>query len=824
MGDRRVAALRTGLGIQAVLTALAALILLAFPGIPSPPLYVSLAGFAMAGILIASNGISAYLKVFVSVYGVGYLLLAGSKTVAAMGLLPPVVAALLPPAFAATGAVVFAAIVLGISHLEPIRAITNIADPYFANRDKPTKEIGLFRWFGTTEGRIGRNLVALSIFVNFADVALTLRFNFFYRDIYNSLQEYDANAFWYQLLWVFVPLATLNIAIGMFDLFVDSSLLIRWRTWLTHSLYERWLGNGTHYRIPFTDEEADNPDQRIQADVNSFIVQTTTLSIRLLSQAAQLVSFIVILWTLSRDFVVPFTDTVIPGFLVWLVIAYAVVGTWLTHLIGRPLIGLDFRQEQVEANFRFALARNRIYSEQIALLRGERAEASRLSSLFHSVIDNYVGIIFRRIKLIAFTFSYRQASVIFPMVLAAPSFFAKKITLGALQQTSQAFGQVQSSLSFFVDSYTTLAAYKANTIRLGSFRRAMTKAEALEAAGYGLVQGNDSAGDVTARDLVLALPNGKPIVTADALTLPRGGATLVTGPSGSGKSTLFRAIAGIWPFGKGRVDVPAGQSALLLPQRPYIPQGTLRGAVVYPNTTDQFPDAAIRDALTAAQLAHLVDHLDESDTWERRLSGGEQQRLAIARALLAKPEWLFLDEATASSTSLPRRPSTGCCASGFPARRSCRSAIARRSTPSTTGASRSSRRAACSSRACSGSRCRQSSRRHDRPSLRREGSRCPAAQPCGLPPIDAGAVPCPSSRARRGDPGQRDISKIWRDPGPFALLARASVVRLTPSATRRRPGPPARSPPGRGRRASPPSCRRRRARTGSTAIRERSPR
>ncbi len=648
MGDRRVAALRTGLGIQAVLTALAALILLAFPGIPSPPLYVSLAGFAMAGILIASNGISAYLKVFVSVYGVGYLLLAGSKTVAAMGLLPPVVAALLPPAFAATGAVVFAAIVLGISHLEPIRAITNIADPYFANRDKPTKEIGLFRWFGTTEGRIGRNLVALSIFVNFADVALTLRFNFFYRDIYNSLQEYDANAFWYQLLWVFVPLATLNIAIGMFDLFVDSSLLIRWRTWLTHSLYERWLGNGTHYRIPFTDEEADNPDQRIQADVNSFIVQTTTLSIRLLSQAAQLVSFIVILWTLSRDFVVPFTDTVIPGFLVWLVIAYAVVGTWLTHLIGRPLIGLDFRQEQVEANFRFALARNRIYSEQIALLRGERAEASRLSSLFHSVIDNYVGIIFRRIKLIAFTFSYRQASVIFPMVLAAPSFFAKKITLGALQQTSQAFGQVQSSLSFFVDSYTTLAAYKANTIRLGSFRRAMTKAEALEAAGYGLVQGNDSAGDVTARDLVLALPNGKPIVTADALTLPRGGATLVTGPSGSGKSTLFRAIAGIWPFGKGRVDVPAGQSALLLPQRPYIPQGTLRGAVVYPNTTDQFPDAAIRDALTAAQLAHLVDHLDESDTWERRLSGGEQQRLAITRALLAKPEWLFLDEATAS--------------------------------------------------------------------------------------------------------------------------------------------------------------------------------
>ena len=648
VGGMRVAALRTGLGFQAALTALFALVLLAAPGIPAPPLYVSLAGLAMAGILLASANLSAYLKVFVSVYGIGYLLLAGSKTLATMGLLPGVVAALLPPAFAATGAVVFGGIVLAISHWKPIRDITLIADPYFANRDKPTKEIGLFRWFGRTEGQIGQRLVALSIFVNFADVALTLRFNFFYRDLYNTLQELNADAFWYQLLWIFVPLAVLNIIIGMIDIFVDSSLHIRWRTWLTHSLYERWLGKGTHYRIPFTDEHADNPDQRIQSDVNAFIQQTATLSIRLLSQAAQLVSFIVILWTLSRDFVLPFTDTVVPGFLVWLVITYAVVGTWLTHIIGKPLIGLDFRQEQVEADFRFSLARNRVYSEQIALLRGERAESSRLATLFHAIIDNYVGIIFRRIKLIAFTFSYRQASVIFPLVIAAPSFFAKKITLGALQQTADAFSNVQGSLNFFINSYTTLAAYKANTIRLGSFKRAMTKAEALSAAGYGLAQGNDTAGPVTARGLSLALPDGREIVRAENLVLERGGATLLTGPSGSGKSTLFRAIAGIWPFGKGRVDVPAGQSALVLPQRPYLPLGSLRGAVVYPGTIDQFSDAAIREALTDAQLPHLVDRLDEVDNWDRRLSGGEQQRLAIARALLVKPQWLFLDEATAA--------------------------------------------------------------------------------------------------------------------------------------------------------------------------------
>lgn len=643
-----MAVLRTGLGLQAAVTAIFALALLLLPGGSAPPLYVGLSGLAMVGILLASANLSAYLKIFVSVYGIGYLLFAGAKQLAAFGILPPTLAALLPPAFAATGAVVFGAIVLGVSHWKPIRAITLIADPYFANRDAPTKQIGLFRWFGRTEGQIGQRLVALSIFVSFADVALTLRFNFWYRDLFNAIQEYNLDTFWYQIIWVFVPLAILNVSIGMVDLFVDQSLHIRWRTWLTRSFYERWLGEGTHYRIPFTDESADNPDQRIQADVNAFISQTASLSTRLLSQAAQLVSFIVILWTLSRDFVLPFTDTVVPGFLVWAVIAYAVVGTWLAHVIGRPLIALDFRQERVEADFRFSLARSRIYSEQIALLRGERAETVRLQSLFHDIIANYVDIIYRRIKLIAFSFGYAQASTIVPLVIAAPSYFTKKITFGALQQTINAFSNVQSSLSFFINAYTTLAAYKANTNRLSSFKRAMTKAEALSGAGYGLAQGNDTPADVSARNFTLALPDGREIVAADALTLPKGGATLVTGPSGSGKSTLFRAVAGIWPFGKGRIDVPKGQSALVLPQRPYLPLGTLRGAVVYPNTTDQFTDAAIREALVAAQLPQFADRIDEVDAWDQRLSGGEQQRLAIARAVLTKPDWLFLDESTAA--------------------------------------------------------------------------------------------------------------------------------------------------------------------------------
>ncbi|GBU19737.1 MULTISPECIES: ABC transporter ATP-binding protein/permease [Methylobacterium] len=641
-------ALRTGLGLQAVLTGLFALALLAAPGLPSPPLYVSVAGLVMAGILLASANLSAYLKVFVSVYGIGYVFLAGGKLLAALEVLPRTVAALFPPDFAATGAVVFAAIVLGISHLRAIRAITDITDPYFTSRDAPTTEIGPFRFLGATEGRIGQRLVALSIFITFAQVALQLRLNFWYRDLFNALQEYNAEVFWYQLVWVFCPLATIWVIIGMLDVFVDESLFLRWRTWLTRSFYGRWLDGGTHYRIPFTGEDADNPDQRIQSDVNLFIRQTTSLSIRLLSQAATLVSFMVILWSLSRDFVLPFTDTVVPGFLVWLVVGYAVVGTWLTHVIGRPLIGLDFNQEKVEADFRFSLARSRIFSEQIALLRGERAEINRLGGLFGAIISNYLGIVYRRIKLGSFTLSYSQISVVFPYILAAPSYFLKKITLGQFQQTADAFSSVQSSLSFFINAYTTIASYKANTNRLASFKRSMTRAEALAGAGHGVVQGNATGSDVTATGLGLALPDGREIVSADSLRLEKGAATLVTGPSGSGKSTLFRAIAGIWPLGRGRVDVPAGQSALVLPQRPYIPLGTLRGAVVYPNTTDQFADEAIREALGAAQLGHLADRLDEIDAWDRRLSGGEQQRLAIARALLAKPDWLFLDEATAA--------------------------------------------------------------------------------------------------------------------------------------------------------------------------------
>ena len=635
-------------GLSIATGALAVVLLAAGPLFGAPvPLYVPLSGFALAGIVYAARAISPYLRIFIVMYAVGFLLLAGAALLGALGALPAAIASLLPPPFAASASAVFAAIVYGASFLPVIRTICAIADPFFDAPEPSTGFGRLFAWLGRSEGQVGARLVALLIAINFVQVAMQIRLNVWYRDLFNALEQKDAGTFWYQISAIFAPLAAVWISIAVYEVYVDNALHIRWRTWLTRRTFQRWLSDGTHYRIPFTGESADNPDQRIQADINAFIAQTMALSIRLLSQAATLVSFVVILWGLSRDFVIPGTDAVIPGFLVWLVIAYAVVGTWLTHLIGKPLIGLDFRQEKVEADFRFSLARLREYGEQVALLRGGPAETARLETRFSAVVANFLHILTRRMKLTAFTGGYSQLSVIFPYVLAAPSYFLGKITLGQFQQTASAFTRVESALSFFISAYQTLASYKAVIDRLTTFNGAMSRSEALgqhSAIDLSTVPGRD----LRIERLRLGLPDGRSIAEVDALAFRAGERTLITGPSGSGKSTLLRAVSGIWPFGQGRVALPMGASAMLLPQRPYIPLGTLREAVTYPGLPDAFDDRTVRDALSAVRLDHLADRLDLDERWAQSLSGGEQQRLAVARALLAEPDWLFLDEATAS--------------------------------------------------------------------------------------------------------------------------------------------------------------------------------
>ncbi|MGH6844503.1 MAG: ABC transporter ATP-binding protein/permease, partial [Methylocella sp.] len=371
-----------------------------------------------------------------------------------------------------------------------------------------------------------------------------------------------------------------------------------------------------------------------------------SFSILLISNLSSLVSFAILLWDLSANFTLPHTTIAVPGFLFWVALIYAGVGTLVTHLIGRPLVKLSFERQRYEADFRFSLARLREYAEQVALLSGESAEKASLTSRFSWIVKNYFEIIYCRKNLTAFTASYGQLSPIIPFVVAAPFYFAGKITLGIMTQTARAFGSVDAALNFFVTYYVSLAEFKAVLDRLTSFERAIENAKT---PGFSPKASADTARKtLDIETLNLRVPDGRAIVEGASLPLAEAEPVVLTGPSGSGKSTFFRAISGIWPYADGAITLPADASILLLPQRPYIPIGTLRAAVTYPANPDRYDGGAILEGLRAAQLGDLTGELDVEDNWSQRLSGGEQQRLAIARAILAKPDWLFLDEATSA--------------------------------------------------------------------------------------------------------------------------------------------------------------------------------
>jgi putative ATP-binding cassette transporter len=508
-----------------------------------------------------------------------------------------------------------------------------IAVPYFKSEDK---------W-------AGRGLLAAVIAIELAVVFLTVLFNRWNAVFYNALQDRDLPTFTYQLGY-FAFLAAIFIALKVYQLYLNQWLQIRWRRWMTERYLGGWLHDANHYRMQLQGDAADNPDQRIAEDTQKFVEQTLTLGVGLLNSIVTLASFVVILWGLSNaaPLHVFGRDIEIPGYLVWAALIYAALGTVLTHFIGWPLVGLNFQQQRYEADFRFNLVRARENAEQIALLRGEDAERVRLSQRFGFVVNNFLGIMSRTKKLTAFTATYSQASVLFPYILVAPAYFANKIQLGGMMQTASAFSSVQDSLSFFITAYRTLAEWQSVVARLDGFERSIQSAGTMtdKANIVHVAPASDKA--ITLTDLKLGLPNGAPLVAADRFELRPGESTLVTGPSGSGKSTLFRAIAGIWPFGTGSVSVPSGASLMMLPQRPYFPTGTLEAAIAYPASTDTFGAQRIGDAITAVGLPALASRLGEDAHWNRMLSLGEQQRLGVARALLHRPDFLFLDEATAS--------------------------------------------------------------------------------------------------------------------------------------------------------------------------------
>ena len=492
-------------------------------------------------------------------------------------------------------------------------------------------------------------LLAAVVALNLITVGLNVRFNTWYNDFYNTLQEYDWAQFWRQL-GIFGVLAVLFIVVAVYSLYLRQILHIRWRRWLTDRFLRNWLGNQSYYRLQLNQVTTpDNPDQRISDDLDRFATITLALSLGLLSSFVTLVSFLSILWTLSGALTIPLGGGAaihIPGYMVFAALIYAVGGTLLTRWIGYPLIQLNFDQQRYEADFRFSMVRLRENAENVAFYGGEARELDSFQARFARIIANWWGIIKRRKKLTWFTTGYTQLAIIFPLMVAAPRYFAKAIQLGGLMQIVSAFGQVQEALSFIISSYTEIAEYQSVVRRLSGFQERLNEIAADREVPQPIEIEHHGPG-VEVDMLDLNLPDGQLLRPNISLAASPGESLLITGASGLGKSTLMRAIAGLWPFGRGRIRVTDGR-CLFLPQRPYLPLGTLADALVYPHSAREPPRDSLVDALRAVGLPELVDHLDEEANWALRLSIGEQQRLAFARVLLARPEVVFLDEATSA--------------------------------------------------------------------------------------------------------------------------------------------------------------------------------
>ncbi|WP_029583277.1 ABC transporter ATP-binding protein/permease [Bradyrhizobium sp. URHD0069] len=512
--------------------------------------------------------------------------------------------------------------------------VWRIAAPYFRSEDKVA----------------GRLLLAAVISIELSLVAIDVLLNQWNNRFYNALQEKNWDGF-VREIGIFSILAACYIGLAVYQLYLNQWLQIRWRRWLTSRYLGEWLHDANHYRMQLQGDAADNPDQRITDDVKLFVERTLDIGIGLLSSVVTLGSFVVILWGLSAaaPLHVFGAEFEIPGYLVWGALIYAIFGTALTQWIGSPLVNLDYRQQRFEADFRFNLVRVRENSEQIALLQGESAERQRLSERFGRVVDNWYGIMSRTKRLTAFTASYSQAAVIFPYILVAPAFFANKIQLGGMMQTASAFSSVQRALSFFVTIYRSLAEWRAVVARLDGFEMAIASAANLATREGSIDVVSSTDGDkIDLKQLLVRLPNGRPLISADGFSIRSNERTLITGPSGAGKSTLFRAIAGVWPFGSGSIAIPAKAKLMTLPQRPYFPVGSLKAAIVYPAEVSTFSSDRVSDVLISVGLPQLAPQLEEEAHWNRILSLGEQQRLGLARALLHAPQYLFLDEATAS--------------------------------------------------------------------------------------------------------------------------------------------------------------------------------
>ncbi len=497
----------------------------------------------------------------------------------------------------------------------------------------------LFKGYWSSEYKWkARGLLAIVILMNFAMVYLLVQLNEWYNTFYNALQNYEAENFW-PLIGQFSAIAFVYIMIAVYAVYLRQMLQIKWRTWMTNNYLNEWMNGQTYYRLQ---DATDNPDQRISEDIGQFVNLSLGLLIGFLRQLTTLAAFGVVLWNLSGSITI--AGLIIPGYMFWFSFVYSGLGTFFAHKVGRKLIGLNFDQQKYEADFRFSMMRVRENSESIAFYRGESAELEGFNLKFSNVIKNYWQLMKKTKHLNFYVNGYAQLAVIVPLIMAAPRYFSKEIQLGGLMQISSAFGRVQDALSFFVDSYDTLANLAAVINRLAGFTEHMDEAKKIQSKVT-----TATAPELKISELNVSLPTGRELLKKLSLQLQNSKSLLVTGLSGCGKSTLLRTLAGIWAHATGEIALPENSRVMFLPQKPYLPLGTLRRALIYPFAEkDSPPDEKLKKILQTVELPALTEKLDVADDWSRILSLGEQQRLAFARVLLSEPDYIFLDEATSA--------------------------------------------------------------------------------------------------------------------------------------------------------------------------------
>ena len=478
-------------------------------------------------------------------------------------------------------------------------------------------------------------IVTLTLF----SVRLSLVHSTWYNNMYTALQEFNQTVFWEQMI-LFCFIAGFSVAAALISYYLNQRFSINWIEWLNTELLEKWMDKRAYYKSQYIGNNLDNPDQRIQQDIQSYVKTTLSLSTGVIDAVTSMISYTILLWGLAGPMTLFGIE--IPRAMVYLVFAYVIFTTLIAFWLGKPLIRLNFANEKLNANYRYSLIRVKEYAESIAFYAGEKVEKSRLYKQFRAVIDNMWDIVFRALKFSGFNLVVSQISVVFPLLIQVGRYFEKQIKLGDLMQTLQVFGKLHSNLSFFRNTYDSFAEYKATLDRLTGFHYSVEAAQKQSKTDI-----TDHPTDVIFQHLSVKSPMGKILIKDLNLTLTQGNSLLIQGQSGVGKTTLLRTIAGLWSYAEGKIFCPQ-HNTLFLSQRPYLPQGNLLTALYYPDTTENVDLAKITRVLEQVQLAHLQDRLEQEQDWSRILSLGEQQRLAFARLLLHKPTVAFLDEASAS--------------------------------------------------------------------------------------------------------------------------------------------------------------------------------